>query len=525
MSATIGVRAEMRSKSSIVKSIPKSRAIATRWSTPFVEPPVAATRGDGVLERLLRHEGARRHVVADELHREPADLVGGLLLGAVHRRDPVRAERREAEEVEDRRHRVGGELPAAGAGARARDRLELVQVRSLILPGGVRADPLVDVADRDLPLRGTGPARSSRCRRRPPGCRAGRSPSRRRGSSCRRRTSWTSPSKRWPRDDELDRVGDHLARDERGAHPGGAHRDAVRDRDRVELHRRAAGVADPALHVHREVALVEVARHRLDPRRADADDRLREILVGEAGALQHRACAGAVGAVGERGAVRLAGSDGVSYGRGHGEPLSIGLAGWRHHSLNEPGYILTSFASREHEPLDDDAGGHAGAAVDGELGVVGQVVGERLLEEGVARAGDPAGDGVERLDVAAPALRRAGVEQHERRVAEPRADLVGSRSRRRARACGQLPGGRAASPRWAALERARRTRAGRACRRRRGRGGAAATSSAPPSRVPSSQARTNVSRSTPALARTSSASVAGSGSGWRPPAAGSGAGR
>ena len=33
----------MRSKSSIVKSIPKSRAIATRCSTAFVEPPVAAT--------------------------------------------------------------------------------------------------------------------------------------------------------------------------------------------------------------------------------------------------------------------------------------------------------------------------------------------------------------------------------------------------------------------------------------------------------------------------------------------------
>ena len=43
MSATIGVRAETRSKSSIVKSIPKSRAIATRWRTAFVEPPVAAT--------------------------------------------------------------------------------------------------------------------------------------------------------------------------------------------------------------------------------------------------------------------------------------------------------------------------------------------------------------------------------------------------------------------------------------------------------------------------------------------------
>ena len=42
MSATIGVAAEMRSKSSIVKSMPNSRAMATRWRTPFVEPPVPA---------------------------------------------------------------------------------------------------------------------------------------------------------------------------------------------------------------------------------------------------------------------------------------------------------------------------------------------------------------------------------------------------------------------------------------------------------------------------------------------------
>jgi hypothetical protein len=41
-SATIGVRAEIASKSSMVKSISSSFAIATRWRTPLVEPPVAA---------------------------------------------------------------------------------------------------------------------------------------------------------------------------------------------------------------------------------------------------------------------------------------------------------------------------------------------------------------------------------------------------------------------------------------------------------------------------------------------------
>ena len=111
--------------------------------------------------------------------------------------------------------------------------------------------------------------------------------------------------------DELDRVGDHLARDQRGAHAGRAHRDAVGDGDRVELDRRAAGGADAVLHVHGELALVQVARHRLDPGRRDADERLREILVGEADGLQHRAGAGAVDAVGERSAAALGGIGGL----------------------------------------------------------------------------------------------------------------------------------------------------------------------------------------------------------------------
>ena len=40
--ATTGVRAAMRSKSSRASGRPSSRAIASRWRTPFVDPPVAA---------------------------------------------------------------------------------------------------------------------------------------------------------------------------------------------------------------------------------------------------------------------------------------------------------------------------------------------------------------------------------------------------------------------------------------------------------------------------------------------------
>ena len=109
----------------------------------------------------------------------------------------------------------------------------------------------------------------------------------------------TSASKCVGGGDELDRVGDQLARDERGAHPGGAHRDPVGDRDRVQLHRRAAGGTDALLDLRGEDPVVEVAGHRLDPRVRDADDRLGEILGGVADPVQVGARGGALGALGE----------------------------------------------------------------------------------------------------------------------------------------------------------------------------------------------------------------------------------
>ena len=280
-------------------------------------------RGDSVLERLTRDERAWRHVVADELHGEPAGLVGGRLLVAVDRGDPIRAEGRETEEVEDPRHRVRRELAAAGSGAGAGGRLELVQVLGADLARRVGADALVDVADGDLAL----PVQARRDR-------AGveedggdvEAPGRHCGARIRlvAGDELDEAVEQMPARDELDRVGDHLAGDERGPHAGRTHRDAVRDCDRVELHRRAAGVADAALHVHREIALVEVARHGLDPGRADADDRLCQVLVSEAGGLQHRAGTGPVGAVGEGRALALGGIGRAIVRRGHGVPFSMG---------------------------------------------------------------------------------------------------------------------------------------------------------------------------------------------------------
>ena len=70
--------------------------------------------------------------------------------------------------------------------------------------------------------------------------------------------------------------------------------------------------ADALLHELGQPPLVEVAGHRLDPRRRHADERPREVVVREADRLEHRPRAGAVRAVGQRVGVALAPSVGRS---------------------------------------------------------------------------------------------------------------------------------------------------------------------------------------------------------------------
>ena len=233
----------------------------------------------------------------------PASSAASVLAGN-ERRDPVQPGRADAEELERRRHRVGGELAAAGAGAGTGDVLELVQLRAGHPPDGVRPDRLEDVLDGHV-----SPAEAARRDRAVVENEPGEVEACERHHGRRNRLVAADQAdeavEQVAAGDELDRVGDHLARDERGAHSLGSHRDAVRDRDRVELHRRPAGRADARLHVLRQLALVEVARHRLDPGRGDADERPREVVVGEPDPLQHRARRGALGAVGERGAAPL----------------------------------------------------------------------------------------------------------------------------------------------------------------------------------------------------------------------------
>src|SRR6202011_1633318 len=80
----------------------------------------------------------------------------------------------------------------------------------------------------------------------------------------------------------------------------GAHRDAVGDRDRVELQRRTPRRANPRLHVRGQLAEMEVAGADLDPCIRDADERLLQVGVGEAHRVEHGPRRGAARAGGQR---------------------------------------------------------------------------------------------------------------------------------------------------------------------------------------------------------------------------------
>ena len=144
---------------------PASRAIAIRCSTALVEPPVAATDAIAFSSAVRVMMSRGRTPLRTRLHDALAGGAADVGLLRVGRRHAAAAERRDAEELAGDRHRVGGELPAAGAragtapGLRARAELGVAH-----RAGGVRADRLEDVLDRDRRAVERARARSSRRR-------------------------------------------------------------------------------------------------------------------------------------------------------------------------------------------------------------------------------------------------------------------------------------------------------------------------------------------------------------------------
>ena len=85
----------------------------------------------------------------------------------------------------------------------------------------------------------------------------------------------------------LDRVRDHLARNERITHPGCSHRNAVGDRDGAEGRALAARRVSALRCGNRELVDVRIARRDVAPRRGNPDLRLAEVAIREAHGAQH----------------------------------------------------------------------------------------------------------------------------------------------------------------------------------------------------------------------------------------------
>ena len=204
----------------------------------------------------------------------------------------------------DRRHRVGGELAAAGARAGAGLSARARRGRSSVMRArGVRADRFEHVLNRDVACRANGPARSSRRRAPGPGCRAAPAPSPRPGIVLSQPTRTTSASKRLPRATSSIESAMTSRLTSEARMPSRAHRDAVGDRDGVELDRRAAGLANALLHVRGQLAQVVVAGADLDPGVGDADERpARSSSVRPVALAAWPAPGARLGPVGQRGA-------------------------------------------------------------------------------------------------------------------------------------------------------------------------------------------------------------------------------
>ena len=164
----------------------------------------------------------------------------------IHLRDRGGAHGREADQFHDGGHGVGGELAAARAGAGAGVIFDFEEFCVGDLAGGVRADGFEDVLNGDVVAFVA--AREDRSAVEND---AGEVEAKQRhggaGNGLVAGDQGDDAVEHVAARDELDRIGDDFAADQRRLHAFGAHGDAVADGDGVELHGRAAGGADAAL--------------------------------------------------------------------------------------------------------------------------------------------------------------------------------------------------------------------------------------------------------------------------------------
>ena len=151
-STSSGVRCEISWKRSSVSGTPTRPAIASRWITAFVPPPIA-------ISTVIALSNASAVRICDgggpssrELDRARARRLGGARAGGVDGRDRRGAGQAHAERLDERGHRRGGPHLVAVADAGRRGRLELVELLLRHPPGAQLVGVVPEVgAGAELP--------------------------------------------------------------------------------------------------------------------------------------------------------------------------------------------------------------------------------------------------------------------------------------------------------------------------------------------------------------------------------------
>ena len=105
-----------------------SLAMASRCRTALVEPPVATTAEIAFSNALRVRIWRGVTPLRSRSITNDAGAIGGFVLARIGGRNVAQAHRREADKFQCHRHRVGRELAAARARARARDAFDFLEV-------------------------------------------------------------------------------------------------------------------------------------------------------------------------------------------------------------------------------------------------------------------------------------------------------------------------------------------------------------------------------------------------------------
>ena len=262
----LGTLRDSASISVMVKSTPASWAMASRWRTVLVEPPMAMSRVMAFMKaaRLAMDRGStelssrsyQRRVISTI---RPAARSNMLLAVAMGGQDRAVARQGQAEGLVEAVHRVGGEHAGTGTAGRAGAALDPFDFSVVdILVGGHDhgVDQIVALVAVDAGLH------------RPAGDEDGRDVEAHRGHQ-HARGDLVAVADADHRVDRVgvahvfDAVGDQFARRQRVEHAGVAHGDAVVDGDGIELGGEAALVGDDLFQLLADVMEMHMAGDKL----------------------------------------------------------------------------------------------------------------------------------------------------------------------------------------------------------------------------------------------------------------------